>query len=236
MNGPQCPWGFLKPGTIHFCEESLCAWITEPANAWSNIGFVIAGILILRKNRGPEQFHLKWLGWISILIGLCSGFFHSTSSLLGQTIDFGSMFMVTTFMVVINLSRWLKVWSTPLFAGGLVFLLLSLASLTLFPVTGIPVFGFQFILAMLIEVLIVRQQKPAISHRPLFMLLGLFAVSLGVWLLDITGTVCSPTNHIFTGHSLWHLLNAAAVFSGGNFYAQFTCSVKSSGSQEARHF
>ncbi|MBU6375138.1 MAG: ceramidase domain-containing protein [Bdellovibrionales bacterium] len=217
----QCPWDFLQPATIHFCERSLCAWVTQPANAWSNIGFILAGILILRNYKGNGLTHLTWFGWISILIGLCSGFFHSTSSLFGQTIDFGSMFLLSTFMMMVNTSRWLGIWSARFLTGFLVFLAVSLTLLTLFPITGIPLFGFQFLSAMAIEAKMAKQLKGQIRYTDLFALLTMFALSLGIWTLDITHVVCAPDNHILTGHSLWHLGNATAIYLGGRFYSQF---------------
>lgn len=236
MNSGTCPWDFLKPGTIQFCEAHLCSWVTEPANAWSNIGFLIAGVLILREAHQKKQNHLIYFGWISIFIGICSGFFHASSTLLGQTIDFGSMFLLSTFMVVLNFSRWKKAWSKTLLFVSLGFLLISLLSLILIPSTGIPLFGFQFLLALFIELLISRNPHPPFSHRPLFILLSLFAVSLGIWVLDITGLLCVPSNHIFTGHSMWHLLNALAIFFGAKFYRQFELSSKKSGENLKTHF
>ncbi|NDD92559.1 hypothetical protein EBZ37_10785 [bacterium] len=221
MSAPQCPWDFLEPATIHFCERSLCAWVTQPANAWSNIGFVIAGIFAIRNFRDPGQAHLKWFGAISILIGICSGFFHSTTSLFGQTIDFGSMFLLSTLMMMLNTSRWFGLWSTRLLIVTLIFLAASLGSLVLFPITGIPLFGFQFLSAMAIEARMARQYRGQIRYADLFSLLALFALSLGIWTLDITHVVCAPDNHIITGHSLWHLLNATAIYLGARFYSQF---------------
>jgi hypothetical protein len=39
-----CPWSSLDPGTVHFCEERLCAWVVEPSNAWSSMAYVVIGV------------------------------------------------------------------------------------------------------------------------------------------------------------------------------------------------
>lgn len=40
-------------------------------------------------------------------------------------------------------------------------------------------------------------------------------------LLDRLKILCDPTNHILTGHAVWHILNAGAVFFIYRFYSQF---------------
>jgi hypothetical protein len=30
--------------------------------------------------------------------------------------------------------------------------------------------------------------------------------------LDLTGVVCRPDNHLFTGHSAWHILTALCLY------------------------
>ena len=46
---PQCPWYELseiaKPN-VKWCEATVCGWITEPANTWSNLAFIGMGIAI----------------------------------------------------------------------------------------------------------------------------------------------------------------------------------------------
>jgi len=131
------------------------------------------------------------------------------------------MFLLSTLMMMLNTSRWFGLWSTRLLIVTLIFLAASLGSLVLFPITGIPLFGFQFLSAMAIEARMARQYRGQIRYADLFSLLALFALSLGIWTLDITHVVCAPDNHIITGHSLWHLLNATAIYLGARFYSQF---------------
>ena len=49
-----------------------------------------------------------------------------------------------------------------------------------------------------------KMRKAKVDHRFAFWLGATFAVALGVWTLDLTGVVCRPSNHVFTGHSAWH--------------------------------
>ena len=43
-----CPWDGLPPGTVSFCEARLCAWVAEPANAWSSLAYVLMALYMLR--------------------------------------------------------------------------------------------------------------------------------------------------------------------------------------------
>ena len=42
-------WGWLGPDVGRgdgFCEAARAGWIRQPANTWSNLGFVVAGLSI----------------------------------------------------------------------------------------------------------------------------------------------------------------------------------------------
>jgi hypothetical protein len=42
--------------------------------------------------------------------------------------------------------------------------------------------------------------------------LGLLATAFGIWILDITKTVCVPES-LLQGHAVWHMLNACCIGS-----------------------
>ena len=43
----DCPYTAFDPATIAFCEERLCAWVAEPANAFTSLTKTIVGVAIL---------------------------------------------------------------------------------------------------------------------------------------------------------------------------------------------
>ena len=51
--------------------------------------------------------------------------------------------------------------------------------------------------------------------------MALFGVSYAIWWLDRLGVICDPTNHLVTGHAVWHLLGAASFLFWYRFLAQF---------------
>ncbi|MEO8348551.1 MAG: hypothetical protein ABI610_06525 [Acidobacteriota bacterium] len=48
-----------------------------------------------------------------------------------------------------------------------------------------------------------------------------FLVAFAFWWLDKARVLCSPGNHWISGHGVWHLLNALALYLVYLFYRQF---------------
>ncbi|MEK6554677.1 MAG: ceramidase domain-containing protein, partial [Bdellovibrionota bacterium] len=105
-----CPWSTLAPATLQWCERQLCSWIREPANTWSNLAYIIIGIMILiecrKANLGPQRI----LGFFAILLGLMSGFYHASGSLIGEIVDLSSMFLISVYIISANYAP-LHLWS-----------------------------------------------------------------------------------------------------------------------------
>ena len=88
---PGCPWyevSLLAPPNVKWCEASQCSWITEPANTWSNLAYIIAAVIIykLYKNNGGEV--LKRASWYAFWIGITSGIYHASYNFFTQVFDF----------------------------------------------------------------------------------------------------------------------------------------------------
>ena len=75
-----CPWDALEPAAMHFCERELCGWITQPANTWSNLAYIIVGAWLIRLAFREGHRPLAAIGLIEILIGIGSFFFHMSST------------------------------------------------------------------------------------------------------------------------------------------------------------
>jgi len=91
--GPECPWyalAELGPPNIKWCEERLCAWINEPANAWSNLAFVIVALMIswLARGRPAASDTLRRFAPTVALVGVCSFVFHASNTYVTQLLDY----------------------------------------------------------------------------------------------------------------------------------------------------
>ena len=229
----NCPWQGFQPATIKFCEEQLCSWVTQPANTWSNIAFVIVGILIYRQAQTLKQNGLKLIGVSGVLVGLGSTMFHASSTFLFEVFDLLGMFMISGILLCFNLQRLTGISNL---TNTAIYIALNAASVALMLVwhpSGIATFAVQLTVALTLEILL-HIRRDEINYRPFLYMTGIFTLSLIIWGLDISKTLCDPHNHILTGHAVWHLLNAAAIYFIFKFYSQFATTKKGRFSLEPR--
>jgi len=210
---PSCPWDGFTPGTVRFCEDRLCGWVAEPANAWSNLAFIIGGLYLLRRAQQQRRTALYLVGVTSILVGLGSFLFHMSGTFFGEFVDLSTMFFIGALMVTMELRRFVPMTFARL---TLCFVGLSAVSMLLvlaFRKIGIAIFGVQVAFIYISNIFWkTRRKNVVVNHRHAFWLGTTFAVALGIWVLDLTGAVCDPSNHVFTGHSLWHILSAVCLY------------------------
>lgn len=216
---PSCPWSGLSPSPLAFCEERLCAWVVEPANAWSNISFVLVGTAIFfLASQGRRPFR-RALGALTIALGIGSFFFHASATRLGEIVDVTLMDCLAAFAITLNASR-LYGWSRR--TQGLVWCLLgafSLAIILAVPSLELHLFGVEVLVAAGFELAIRRRLRPVGSYRPLLYLGVVFGVAWVLWWLDFLKLVCDSTNHWVNGHAMWHVLGAAGVYVLYRFYS-----------------
>jgi hypothetical protein len=216
-----CPWDALEPANLAFCEESLCAWVTQPANTWTNIGFIVAGVWILRRSRARGNRVVGALGFIALATGIGSALFHATSSLVGQLADQAAMFLESGFFIVANMARWRALSVARFVLGYLAIVATSTTLLVLFPSWGIGLFVAHVAVFLSLECALYFRFGRTTRYGALLVVGILFLLSFVVWWLDRTGVICHPQNHYFTGHGLWHLLGAASFVYWYEHYTQF---------------
>ncbi len=214
----HCPWSGWRPATIKFCENELCGWITQPANTWSNLAYIVIGLLVYRLAIKEDASRLKWIGFIGVLVGIGSFFFHASSSFVGEVVDVGAMFLFANFALIANLRRWKGYEWRPLIMLFSLMMMVSLALLISIGWVGILVFAIQVTVAGLVEIAVYRRDKDQFSYAWLGLLSALFGMALTIWALDRRGIVCDPDNHILQGHAAWHLINSLCFYCLYQFY------------------
>ena len=216
----QCPWENWSPASVRFCEEQLCAWVTQPANTYSNIFFLIAGFFIVR--HFPRHWMMLILGFSSGALAVASGMFHASSTFFFEIFDMLGMYCIAAIMILGNLKRlgFFEHKKSKVSAYALYLGLLALAVLfnILFPSSGIALFATYIVFALALEVEI-HIRKGFFRYRYLVAAIVCFAVSFGFWLADIKGWWCDPQRHWISGHAIWHFLNAVTIVCFAFFYA-----------------
>lgn len=216
----NCPWSWLRQNSIGFCEESLCAWIKQPANTWSNGAYLLVGLLIFHLAAKANRPHLKVLGAASLVTGIGSAFYHASGTYWGGVFDLGGMVLGTGVFTGLNMRRWRGWGYFATYATIVVVTGLLVAMIIIFP-------GEERLIYMLsgpcciIEFLIFIKHRHEIHYMNYLWAWAVVGAGTFFWWLDISAWLCDPQNHFFNGHAAWHFLTALAYFFTYRFYAQF---------------
>jgi len=220
-----------------FCEADVCGWVTQPANTWSNLGFLVVGLFVVRLARAEGAPRAGLLGPIAIATGLASTAFHATSTLAGQLADQSVMFLESSLFIVLNVGRLRPIDSKgesvgvlparrPIAARTLIAIYCVLAAcstalLLRFETMGIALFIGHVVTFLSLEAWLARRHRETTRYGALSLVGVTFASSYALWWLDKLRILCDPQNHLFTAHGAWHLLGATSFYFWYRHYAQF---------------
>jgi hypothetical protein len=218
----QSPWEKLTPATVKYCENNLHAWVRQPANTWSNLGYVLVGLWLYVQFR--IQSPSLWMGIIpitAIAVGITSGLYHASYSFVFQVTDLASMYLFSSFLVTFNLKRLV---SMPDGVSYLLYFGLFLVSFVAFMLirkrSGFLIFAAQVLVAMALETAAWFGGETA-SRLNYIVAIALLAVSLVFWIVDYKGRFFDPDDHVLQGHAVWHLLSAVCLLFIYHYYLQF---------------
>lgn len=215
-----CPWHpyaeQLGAPNIKWCETTLCSWISEPANTWSNLLYILFGLYLIFRTFKSESSELKWFGPSMAFMGLCSLIYHASNNYLSQIFDFVGMYLLVFWMLVINLRR--IEWITKKYAVTLYIALCLLCTLLIhfMYMNGIK---FQLIVAITAfalvgtEIIAIKKNPSEFKSRKLYWFAVIFlALAETFSLLDVNRIFCDPDNHIIQGHAIWHILASIGLY------------------------
>ncbi|HEY3451264.1 MAG TPA: ceramidase domain-containing protein [Myxococcales bacterium] len=238
---PGCPWVGLREWSglpnVKWCEETLCAWAAEPANTWSNLGYLLAAAALLFWTRRLGSKALRQLFPLGgFAAGATSLGYHASISFATQVLDFFGMYVYFLLLVGLNAVRLRRLavaallrWFWPAVVGFTA-LTVAVAKADL-PVQGIVVGLLAAVLGT--EALASRAEK-GVSHRWWWTALALIAAAAACSFADVSRLWCDPANHVVQGHALWHVLGAAALFASFFHYRQFDAALAAASASEGR--
>jgi len=212
-----------------YCEIQSEGLFLEPINTWSNLGFIIIGLVIawqmmwgsFKENINVltrSDFMSIFFSSLVIFLGPGSMLMHATYTRLGIELDVLSEYLVCAFLVAYSTQRFFHM-GVKYFVGVflLIIVICELVSRwnVYLPVIGGPanllviVFLALFIVT---EILIVFVRHSNIKKRWAFAGFITLLVALVIWKFsDTGGPICYPRSW-FQGHALWHLLDALALY------------------------
>jgi hypothetical protein len=222
--------GWLGPDVgrgDNFCEAARSGWVKQPANSFSNLGFVVAGLLIgwhagrpdrlgdvLPRNPGLAATY----ACVVVLLGPASAAMHATQAEAGGQFDLLSMYLVASFAAAYALMRWVR-------QGRLLFAQLFSLFVAFCELVGlydgrVPVvdqagnvaFAALLLTAVVLEVRLWRRREGGV-HTDLRWgagALGAILVAFAIW--NVTKSVWCDPHSLVQGHAIWHVLDAASAY------------------------
>jgi hypothetical protein len=216
----------------NFCEAAREGAVRQPANTFSNLGFVAAGLLIawhagVRQNLGSSLSAHRQLATamacLVVLLGPGSAAMHATQSSLGGHLDMLSMYLVASFALAYAMMRWLRgqtaLFVTTFVAGILFCELVGLwgAKLPVVTYSGNAAFALLLLAAIVLEVLIMRRGEVRLEKTYAYASLASLLTAFVIWNASKTW-LCEPQS-LVQGHAIWHLLGAVAAYFLYRYYA-----------------
>lgn len=225
--------GWLGPDVgrgDNFCEHARDGLITQPANTLSNLGFVIAGLLIaLHASRRDNARHVMSrqvataYACVVVLLGPASAAMHATQSAWGGHLDLLSMYLIASFAAAWAWTRWTR-RGPRAFATTYAGCVLACELVGLWPhqvpvvqYAGNLAFAALLVTAVVLEVRLWRRGETTTIFAHGVVALASMVVAFTIWLISTHGW-CDPDS-IWQGHAAWHLLCAVAAYWLYRLYA-----------------
>jgi len=217
--------GCVERGTC-FCEAFRPGPVRQPANTFSNLGFMAAALGIAlhsqrarRRTPGRRNPMTTTVGYPALyaatvaFLGPGSMYLHASMTRWGGQVDVISMYVWAAFLIAYAAARWRDVsWSTFLAIYLVLAIVLSISELTV-PVSSDVIFGVLLGGAALLEVAALwSHPERTTDKRWLLGASACFGLAFAIWLPSRTptGALCSPYS-LLQGHAAWHLLCAGAT-------------------------
>jgi hypothetical protein len=203
--------------------------IKQPANTWSNLGFVMAGIAIAAALSSPSyrrrsnlltrsELAATLFSCVVVLLGPGSMAMHASGTRMGALFDNVSMYLVAGFLVAyssVRLFRLRSPWLLPLFAGVFAMQLVS-SRYRVLPFiprsSGNTAFALCLTTTIVFEAIHAVKVRTVRSHGWGYASVASVAVAFTIWNLSLTGRPCCVRDSLLQGHALWHLLCALSVY------------------------
>lgn len=215
-----------------FCEAARDGWVKQPANALSNLGFVVAGLAVGWRARYPEhlgdtlsRFPGLATGYacLVVLLGPASAAMHATQSSWGGVLDLTSMYLVASFAAAYAVTRWRRresrfFWQVfVLFVVACELVGLWAGEVPVVHRAGNVAFALLLVVALVVETIVRKAGRTRMDLRYGVAALMSMLVAFAIWNLSQHGW-CDPDS-LVQGHAFWHLLGAAAAYLLFGFYA-----------------
>ncbi|MFC7493789.1 MULTISPECIES: ceramidase domain-containing protein [unclassified Nocardioides] len=210
----------------NFCEAARDGLVKQPANSFSNVGFVVAGLLVAWHAGRPDRLGAVLprheglataYACVVVFLGPASAAMHATQSDLGGHLDMLSMYLVASFAAAYALMR--RVGQGRLFFWQVFSLFVAACELVGLYDREVPVvtyagnlaFAALLLTAAVVEVGLWRRHGPTRTDlRVGGAALGTILLAFVIW--TVTKSAWCDPHSLVQGHAVWHLLDAVSAY------------------------
>lgn len=191
-----------------FCEAVGTGLLRQPANALSNLAFLVAGATAYRSVRAldpgrPERALARAAALATIAVGAGSLAYHGGLTFAGQLLDVQGMYLIAVLLLVGSCRRTALAERAPSIALAL------LAALAVVQ-WALPD-SRRWLFAVVLLPAIVAEARRAPGSPPLRAAVALLTLGYAAWLADERGLWCDPAS-LLQGHAGWHLATAGSAY------------------------
>ena len=223
-------YGWLGPDVGRgrgFCEADSGGWVVQPVNTWSNLGFVVAGLVIaahaadrarLGLTMGAHPGLAVTFAVVVVLLGPGSMAMHATQTRLGGHLDLLSMFLVSGFALAYAVMRLVRrgpelfaVLFPVLVVIGMVVLLTG-GRVPFVRHSGNAAFAVMILLAVAVEVVLWLRRDPRQDAAFGVASVATLLVAYTVWQFGRRGHAWCEPESLLQWHGVWHVLCAVAAY------------------------
>jgi hypothetical protein len=232
---PWTAWKQASGNATNFCElNRFDQLIVQPSNTWSNLGFIIVGLIILSIAKNDHKYFERskvnnllarypgftfLSGFATLYMGVGSFLYHGTMTYAFQKMDQTGMYFVVIAAIAYNIYKLAPrirykdvIYSSHKFIIACACILMFAFYTVLWKLPINITFPALVIAFFLSNFIVLRKIKHSVPVRAFIQASSItLLVSTSIWILDITNKLCSPTS-VFQGHALWHILNAVSIF------------------------
>lgn len=219
---------------LNFCEHSRDALIKQPANTFSNISFIIVGLIIARllmiekyagnKNRLTKTlFYPTFFASLCVLMGPGSMAMHASTTIIGSYFDVTSMYLLSAFMFAYAFIRLFNLNELTFFISFLFVMFICnmvyfFGSNIFFWLDRNSIFGVFVVLATLLEYIIIYKNKISLKKRWAVLFSITFIIASIIWHFSKTGNMLCYEYSLIQGLAIWHILDAITLYFMFRYY------------------
>lgn len=219
-----CPWYEAQqaygPPNVNWCEPTICSVINEPANTWSNLGYILLGLALIKKLKTKP---IKAFPYIVFVMGVASAIYHASNNYLTQYFDFVGMYLMMSFLLAWNIRRHLNsvgFYSLYWFLFSLNTTIFMIFDIVNWPVQ--PTILLNALPIILLDLWAGYKEKRLKDYSLFALAIVSLVVAQAFAILDIKRIWCNPENLFLHGHVIWHILGSFGMVFAGLHMARIT--------------